>query len=84
MNGEERRAYYDAILRSVYQCDPEMSRASSADISILRGWADREIPLAWILTAVDEMGGRVSSVRHARPAVEQEIERCHRAMPDPL
>jgi hypothetical protein len=76
MTRDERHAYFRAIIESIHGKPPEDAHeVTSADFGILQEWADREIPLAWILQAIEEMGN-ARSVRHARPAVEQEIERC--------
>lgn len=79
MTAEERQTYIAAVVYAIHGTTPEQARISSADFDIIATWMDKEIPLRWVLQALEQMG-KVSSVRHARPAVLQEIERCQRAL----
>lgn len=80
MTAEERQIYIAAVVYAIHGKTPEQARISSADYGIIATWMDKEVPLRWVLQALEQMG-KVSSVRHARPAVDAEIERVARAVP---
>jgi hypothetical protein len=78
MNSEERTRYAREVLEAVYSCDPEDAPVTTADFWEVQKWMDRDIPLAVILQAVEDLP-KHPSVRYVKPAVEAEWERVQRA-----
>jgi len=80
MTVAERAHYIAAVVHAIHGKTPEAARISSADFDIVAKWMDRDIPLRVVLQGIEDMD-KPASIRHARPAIEQEIERWHRAVP---
>ncbi len=84
MTSEERQEYIRTVVLQVYGVEPEEARVTSFDFGVIDSWLRREIPLATVIQAVEEMqqnrGALPPSIRYVRQAVEDEEFRRRRAL----
>ena len=80
MNSNERQQYITEVVKAVYGKEPEEARVPTMEWGLIADWMDRDVPLRVVLQGIENME-KVGSIRHARPAIEQEIDRWHQAIP---
>lgn len=81
MNSDERKLYADAVWDAwTLRIGCPTRHMSANEWTIVKEWLDRELPLRFVLQAMETVKGKPKSLRYLVPIVDEEAVRARRAL----